>query len=90
MFIPTSAVFEPNMPYLYELNSRVTVVFLVATAICFFPLLGEAATNLRRACAPSSGRWQFAICGTGALVFLVLAAASLVNSTFHPFIYFRF
>ncbi len=90
MFLLAPGNSDPHMPLVYSLHAKTIFFFGVATMLSFYPLLNGRRQIVAAKFSPSAGRLQLACCGAAAICLLILSAASLTNSTFHPFIYFRF
>ena len=80
----------PNLDLTLSLSNRVWFVLIIATALSFLPFRPISAPRWETSSRPVYGRLSFACWGFSALALLVLSAAALTNSNFHPFIYFRF
>ncbi|MFH0880833.1 MAG: MBOAT family protein [Lentisphaerota bacterium] len=81
-----------SVPLLYGdlISHRQIVMMLVAALICFLPAFPNARRVLDRLAGLNPDHRGLIPATAGALVILLLSVCSLANSTFNPFIYFRF
>jgi alginate O-acetyltransferase complex protein AlgI len=72
------------------LSNRGKVALVLALVLAFAPLHPAVARLSARYEAPTTNTWSTGLRYAGALACLALASLSLANSTYNPFIYFRF
>jgi alginate O-acetyltransferase complex protein AlgI len=82
---------DPATPLLAELiTNRALVALCVAAVLSFAPLFELGAAVSRHFEAPQAGAAAAGLRYVGAFLCLFFACAALANSSYNPFIYFRF
>jgi alginate O-acetyltransferase complex protein AlgI len=72
------------------LTNRGSVALFVAIGVCVFSVSRLGETVSKRFETGPLGSWATGLSYAGAVVCLLLSCASLANSSYNPFIYFRF
>lgn len=87
------SAFQPSAhsPLTAELlTNRGAVALAIACGLSFFPATSSGETLSKRFEKQPNKSWAAACIYAGAILCLLLSSASLANSSYNPFIYFRF